>query len=87
MLLRPSRSTGAGGGGGLLRSSLFKIDIVRDGSGRATAVVATGAGFGHGVGMCQWGAHEMSRRGYDFRAILAHYFQGTRVRSAEELAG
>jgi stage II sporulation protein D len=87
VLLRPSRSTGAGGGGGLLRSSLFKIEVVRNGAGRATAVVATGAGFGHGVGMCQWGALEMSRRGYDFRTILGHYFRGTTVRNAEDLAG
>jgi stage II sporulation protein D len=87
VLLRPSRSTGAGGPGTLLRSSFFKIALVRDRAGGAVAVVATGAGFGHGVGMCQWGALEMSRRGYDFRRILEHYFAGVRVVPATEIAG
>ena len=59
----------------MLRSSLFKIDVVREG-GMPIAVVATGAGYGHGVGLCQWGALEMARRGNDFRSILGHYFAG-----------
>jgi len=33
-----------------------------------------GAGWGHGVGMCQIGAGAMAMQGYDFRSILAHYF-------------
>ncbi len=33
-----------------------------------------GAGFGHGVGMCQLGALELARRGYSYQAILQHYF-------------
>lgn len=87
VLLRPAGSTGAGGGGGLLRSSLFKIALVRDRAGLPLAVVATGAGFGHGVGMCQWGALEMARRGHGFRDILEHYFAGVRIRPASEILG
>ncbi len=86
-LLRPARSTGAGGPGTILRSSLFKIALVRDGAGEPVAVVATGAGFGHGVGMCQWGALEMARRGRGFREILEHYFTGIRVIPTADLAG
>jgi stage II sporulation protein D len=85
VLLRPARSVGAGGPGTLLRSSFFKIALVRDRSGLPLAVVATGAGFGHGVGMCQWGALEMSRRGYAYRRILEHYFAGVRLAPASEL--
>lgn len=33
-----------------------------------------GKGFGHGVGMCQYGAFELAKRGYNYRQILAHYF-------------
>ena len=36
----------------------------------------TGRGWGHGVGLSQWGAVGMARRGSDFREILAHYFPG-----------
>jgi stage II sporulation protein D len=36
----------------------------------------TGRGWGHGVGMCQTGAYGMARRGYDYRAILDHYYTG-----------
>jgi len=85
VLLRPAASKGAGGGGTLLRSSFFKIALVRDSAGRPLAVVATGAGYGHGVGMCQWGALEMARRGFDFRKILEHYFQGVRISDAREM--
>lgn len=50
---------------------------------RATAgepvFVVTGRGWGHGVGMSQWGARGFAERGYDFRRILAHYYRGTRL--------
>lgn len=39
--------------------------------------VIEGSGFGHGVGMAQYGAYEMSRRGHSAAGILAHYYQGT----------
>jgi stage II sporulation protein D len=38
-----------------------------------------GAGRGHGVGLCQWGARGMALAGADAAAILAHYFPGTAV--------
>lgn len=53
-----------------LYSSAFVVD--RDG----TDFVLHGAGWGHGVGLCQIGAAMMAERGYDYRAILAHYFPG-----------
>ncbi len=37
----------------------------------------TGEGWGHGVGMCQYGANGMARRGAGFREILARYYPGT----------
>ncbi|MBQ7794084.1 MAG: stage II sporulation protein D [Clostridia bacterium] len=37
-------------------------------------------GYGHGVGMSQYGANAMARRGADYIEILTHYYQGTQVR-------
>jgi len=38
-----------------------------------------GGGFGHGVGMSQWGAYGMAKRGDSHKRILRHYYRGTRV--------
>ena len=54
-----------------LRSSAFVVDR-RDDSFRLR-----GAGWGHGVGLCQIGAAMMAAKGFDFRAILNHYFPNT----------
>jgi stage II sporulation protein D len=65
-------------GGTILRSTLFDVETVRQG-GKITAVIARGAGNGHGVGLCQAGALGMAARGYDYADILAHYYPGTRL--------
>ena len=41
--------------------------------------VVRGAGFGHGVGMSQYGAYGMAQQGAGYRRILAHYYRGTRI--------
>lgn len=46
---------------------------------RAGAAVFSGRGWGHGVGMSQYGAHGLARRGATYRQILAHYYRGTTV--------
>lgn len=43
------------------------------------AVVMRGRGFGHGVGMSQWGALEKARRGWRAEGIIRYYFQGVRI--------
>jgi SpoIID/LytB domain protein len=58
---------------GGLKSTLFAIR--RDGD----AFVLRGAGFGHGVGMCQLGAMGMAEAGKGHAEILAHYFRGTHL--------
>ena len=40
----------------------------------------TGEGWGHGVGLCQYGADGMARRGAGFREILSRYYPGTEIR-------
>ena len=43
------------------------------------AWVVRGAGFGHGVGMSQYGAYGMAQQGAGYRRILAHYYRGARI--------
>jgi stage II sporulation protein D len=63
----------------ILRSGLFKIDVRRGPDGRALEVVASGAGAGHGVGLCQTGALGLARAGAKAERILAHYYPGAEV--------
>lgn len=60
-------------GWNLLRSALYELED------SGSVIVARGQGAGHGVGLCQAGAAEMSRRGSSYREILAHYFPGATV--------
>ncbi len=48
-----------------------------------TALVLSGRGFGHGVGMSQWGARGAALEGLDADAILAHYYRGAEVADGE----
>jgi stage II sporulation protein D len=41
------------------------------------ALYISGAGFGHGIGMSQWGADGFARHGYDYATILGHYYAAT----------
>ncbi len=65
---------------GGLRSSFFTADFRRDKDGFIVAADFTGAGWGHGVGMCQTGAQSMAKAGRNFKEILLHYFQGVKIR-------
>ncbi len=56
-----------------LYSSAFVIDKEGDN------FILTGAGWGHGVGLCQIGAAVMGERGYDYKQILLHYYVGSNI--------
>jgi stage II sporulation protein D len=43
-------------------------------------LLAVGRGFGHGVGMSQWGAYALAQRGEGYPEILRYYFRGTDLR-------
>ena len=66
-------------GGEILNSTYFTAEQTTAGDRRLTHLVITGNGYGHGVGMCQWGAIGRSRAGQDFRTILLTYYPGTSV--------
>lgn len=62
-----------------LRSSQFTIE--RDGD----QVKITTYGFGHGVGMSQWGANGMAKQGYTTTQILKHYYTGISFQQASKI--
>lgn len=61
-----------------LYSSAFVVDSEGD-PARPEAFVLRGAGWGHGVGLCQIGAAAMAAQGHDHREILAHYYPGSQL--------
>jgi stage II sporulation protein D len=61
-----------------LKSTLFAVAV--DG----TVARFAGRGYGHGVGLCQWGARGMAEQGYDAYRILEFYYPGTRLGSLGE---
>ena len=57
-----------------LKSTLFEAAIIGD------EVVFNGYGWGHGVGMSQYGAQAFAEQGYTYEQILAHYYPGTTLK-------
>ncbi len=53
-----------------LRSANFSVEV------RGKDIYFTTKGYGHGVGMSQWGANGMAQQGISFSEILKHYYQG-----------
>jgi stage II sporulation protein D len=70
-VLRPARDRE-------LWSTAFQLEVSTAG-GQVSRVVAAGAGAGHGVGMCQWGAIGRARAGQSYGDILTTYYPGTNV--------
>jgi len=66
-------------GGSLLNSTYFTAETTSDGSGAIASLVLKGGGYGHGIGMCQFGAIGRARAGQDYKTILTTYFPGTTV--------
>ena len=56
-----------------LRSTKFSLGV------DAYSVTVAGKGFGHGIGLSQWGAKGMAERGKSYDHILTHFYQGIQV--------
>jgi stage II sporulation protein D len=56
-----------------LRSTLFRIST--DGNN----LYVRGRGFGHGLGLSQWGAYYLAKQGINYHQILTHYYQNTKL--------
>ena len=63
-----------------LYSSAFVVDRLDITDGLPARFVLTGAGWGHGVGLCQIGAAVMGERGCSYDEILLHYYRGAEIR-------
>ena len=63
-----------------LYSSAFVIDMFDLVEGIPQRFILTGAGWGHGVGLCQIGAAVMGEKGYKYDEILLHYFRGAELK-------
>jgi len=71
-----------------LRSTLFRIDPIASSGeknlGSDVTFQVTGRGFGHGLGLSQWGAYNMALRyGQNYRQILAHYYRNTELQEIQ----
>ena len=62
-----------------LFSSAFVVDKEEVKDGVPSSFLLTGAGWGHGVGLCQIGAAVMGERGYKYDEILLHYYPGANI--------
>ncbi len=79
---RNSRRAGVSGEGvtrSLLIGALALALLAPAAADGASRLVIRGAGFGHGVGMSQYGAYGLAKRGSDHAFILAHYYRGTQL--------
>jgi len=59
-----------------LKEQLFVIDRIYNESDRVASFVFTGRGWGHGVGMCQFGAYGLAKQGLNVEQILKTYYTG-----------
>ena len=68
----------------LSESHLFSSAFVVDKTGNSDCIpsgfIITGAGWGHGVGLCQIGAAMMGEKGYSYDKILLHYYKSAEIR-------
>ncbi len=62
-----------------LLSSAFVVEPYGAAAGMPKGFTISGAGWGHGVGLCQIGAAGMAEQGMSYRQILSHYFQGAQL--------
>jgi stage II sporulation protein D len=61
-----------------IRSTNFTVRV------KNNIVYFQGHGWGHGVGMCQWGAKGMAEKGWDYKKILKYYYKGSDVEQYKE---
>lgn len=65
-------------GPAVIKSTYFIVSREKD------EFVFSGQGYGHGVGMSQWGVYTMAKKGYDYKNILKHFYPGVQIDRAWE---
>ena len=66
-------------GGNYIRSTDFQVTIAD------SDAVFEGSGWGHGVGLCQWGAYFMAKQGATSEEIIQYYYPGVEITAADGL--
>lgn len=66
-------------GPNLIRSSLFSVTM------KGWYVDISGKGWGHGVGLCQWGAYGMAQKKHNYREILAFYYPSSELKTTADI--
>lgn len=61
-------------GPNLIKSNNYDVSITEN------TAIFEGTGWGHGVGMCQWGAYSMARKKYTAKQILQHYYPDAKIK-------
>jgi stage II sporulation protein D len=64
--------------GAILNSTFFTFTRETN-AGEVSSLTVNGRGYGHGIGMCQWGAIGRARAGQSYRTILETYYPGTTI--------
>jgi stage II sporulation protein D len=65
---------------GYMKLKSLHFDIEKSGDGWKVE----GTGFGHGAGLCQWGARVYAEKGWEYRKILQHYYPGVELQTLYE---
>lgn len=65
---------------GKIRSNMIKWEYRKDAKGFIKDIYIYGAGWGHGIGLCQCGANGMAKEGKKYNEILYHYFPGSYIK-------
>ncbi len=76
-----------------LKSTLFRFKFITDNNQKENkktkklndSLLITGMGSGHGVGMSQWGAKDLAKRGYKAKNILKHYYKEIQIKPFKEI--
>jgi stage II sporulation protein D len=63
----------------IIRSTRFNVSI------SGTDAVFSGLGWGHGVGLCQWGAYFMAKEGYKYEQILGYYYSDAELKRYQKI--
>ena len=66
-------------GPNVLKSNYYNIEM------KGYYFDVNGRGWGHGVGMCQWGVYQMAKKRYEYKRILEYYYPGAKIIKISEL--
>jgi len=68
---------------GAFGSGVLKSPNIKSSGSTSTQYVITGGGWGHGIGLSQWGAYQRAKEGQKAADIIAFYYPGTKLTSAQ----